>query len=57
MSSREKADEMSLGMSPGPDHTALRGCGPRGWSLDVTEVLSFVGLAGLAAGPFAKDFI
>ena len=57
MSSREEGDEMSLAMSPGPDHTAVRGCGPGGWSLDVTGVLSFVGLAGLAAGPLAKDFI
>lgn len=44
---------MSLAMSPSPDHTALRGCG-LGWSLDVIGVLSFVGLAGLAGGLFAK---
>lgn len=57
VSSREGGDEMSLVMSPGRDHTALRGCGPGGWSLDVTGVLSFVALAGLAAGSFTKDFI
>lgn len=27
VSSRDRGDEMSLAMSPSPDHTALRGCG------------------------------
>lgn len=54
--SSRTGDEMSLAMVTCPDHTALRGCG-LGVVTDVIGVLSFVGLAGLAGGLFAKNFI